>query len=321
MSVREHDLPVRGRRVHCLDSGAPRSATGLSRAGGVGEHAGSDRRAPSFVLLHGLGGCSRHWLAVIPTLAERGRVIALDLPGFGASEMALGPVSLDGFADVVGEVLALLELGPVMLVGHSFAGPVALRAAARHAELVERVVLVGGGVFQFSALLGLRGVPGSLRERPRETFAILAEVLSAGLPLPPVARRAIASSASLRRLALWPYVRDPAALSAEAATLLLDGAGARGVSATVRAVAGSDPLDGVDAVRCPILSVAGACDLIVPLADTHRLQRAVPAARTIVLEGCGHMPMLERPRALAEHLLAFAGKPAITHPARTGAVS
>lgn len=325
MSVRERDLLVCGRRVHCLDSGAPprrectRAGAGVGGAGGAGEHAGERRGVPPFVLLHGLGGCSRHWLAVVPALAERGRVIALDLPGFGASEVAVGPASIEGFADVVAEVVALLELGPVVLVGHSFAGPVALRFAARHPERVAGVVLVGGAVFQFSALLGLRGVPRFLRARPRETLAILAEVLGAGLPLPTAVRRAIAGSASLRRLALWPYVHDPAALSVGSATLLLDGAGARGVFATVRAIGGSDPLDGVDAVRCPILSLAGARDLIVPLADTQEFQRAVARARMVVFEGCGHMAMLERPQAFAEQLLAFTGEPAISHPAKTGA--
>lgn len=164
MRVRERDLLVCGRRVHCLDSGA----AGYGGAGEAGGHPGDGRGAPPLVLLHGLGGCSRHWLAVMPALAERGRVIAL---------------------------------------------------------------------------------------------AIFAEVLGAGLPLPTPVPRAIAGSALLRRFALWPYVRDPAALSVASATLLLDGAGARGVFPTARAIGGSDPLDGVDAVLCPILSLAGACGL------------------------------------------------------------
>lgn len=306
MSVRERQLLVRGRRVHYLDSG-PEPC-------GAREYAPDGRGAPTFVLLHGLGGCARHWLEVLPALSEHGRVIALDLPGFGASEITAGPVSLEALAEVAAAVVAQLELGPVVLVGHSFAGPVALRCAARHPELAAGVVLVSGAVFQFSALLALRGVVRFLRTRPRETLAILAEVLGAGLPLPGAARRAITGSASLRRLVLWPYVRDPAALSVDAATLLLDGAGARGVFPTVRAVGGSDPLGGVEAVRCPILSLAGARDLIVPLADTQRLQRAVPRARTVVFEGCGHMGMLERPQALADELLAFAGEPPISEP-------
>lgn len=325
MSIHERDLLIQGRRVHYLDSGAPaspactRAGTHVGSESGAGERSDNGRGAPPFVLLHGLGGCSRHWLAVAPALAGHRRVIALDLPGFGASEIAVGPVSLDWFANVVAEFVGLLELGPVVLVGHSFTGPVALRFAAHHPELAAGVALASGVVLQFSALLGVHGIPRSLRARPLETLAIFTEILSAGIPLPTTVRRAIASSGALRRLALWPYVRDPAALSVRAATLLLDGAGARGVFATARAIGGSRPLDGVDAVRCPLLSLAGANDLIVPLADTHEFQRAVPRARTVVFERCGHMMMLERPQAFAKQLLVFASELNMPTRLKTGA--
>lgn len=332
MSVYERDLLVRGRRVHLLDSGASRTPprtharadstddrSEVHSASGLNNHSADGRDTPPFVLFHGLGGCSRHWLRVMPALAEHSRVIALDLPGFGASEASARPVSLDGLADVVSEVVALLELGPVVLVGHSFAGPVALRFAARHPELATGLVLAGGAVFQFSALLGLHSVPRFLRTRPRETIAIFAEVLSAGLPLPAAVRRAIARSSPLRRLTLWPYVRDPGALSIESATLLLDGAGAHGVFSTVRAVAGSDPLERIDSVRCPILSLGGECDLIVPLADIRELQSGVPQARTFVFEGCGHMAMLERPQAFVEQVLVFAEESTISQTHQEGA--
>jgi len=52
-----------------------------------------------------------------------------------------------------------------------------------------------------------------------------------------------------------------------------------------------DPLTG----RCPILSLAASDDRVVPLPDTEALQRDAPRARTIIFDGCGHMPMLERP--------------------------
>ena len=48
-------------------------------------------------------------------------------------------------------------------------------------------------------------------------------------------------------------------------------------------------------------------DRIAPLADTEAFQREVPRARTVVLEGSGHMPMLERPRAFNRQLIEFAG--------------
>jgi pimeloyl-ACP methyl ester carboxylesterase len=50
-------------------------------------------------LIHGMGGHWQHWLETIPFLAQRGRVLAVDLPGFGRSEPLANGVSLDGLAD------------------------------------------------------------------------------------------------------------------------------------------------------------------------------------------------------------------------------
>lgn len=232
-------------------------------------------------------------------------MLALDLPGFGQSEPPAARVSLDGFADAAAELIRHLGVERVVLVGHSMGGPIALRFASRHPDLAEAIVLVGGAVFQFSALLGLRDVLRFIAERPRESAAIAAEVATAGLPAPAALRRRIARSARLRRAVLAPYVCDPAALSSDTAALLVDGAGAPGVLPTARAIGRSDPREGIEAVKCPILSIAADQDRITPLPDTEAFQREVPRAHTVVLEGCGHMAMLERPQAFNTQLLAF----------------
>jgi pimeloyl-ACP methyl ester carboxylesterase len=118
----------------------------------------------------------------------------------------------------------------------------------------------------------------------------------------------VVRSRALRRLFLSPYVLDPAALPADAASLIVDGAGARGVFPTARAIGRSDPRDGIDAVRCPILSLATEHDRIAPLPDTEALDGDLRCARTVVLEGAGHMAMLERPGAFNAQLLRFAGE-------------
>ena len=280
----ERDAVIAGRRLHYLEAG------------------GGDR---AFVLVHGMGGRWQHWLETIPALAAHGRVLALDLPGFGRSEPPAAEVSLDSFADDAAELARSLEIGRVVLVGHSMGGPIALRFAARHPELAEAIVLVSGAVYQFSALLGLRDVLRFARERPRETAAIAMEIATAGLPAPAPLRRLVVRSRALRRLFLSPYVLDPAALPDDAASVIVDGGGARGVFPTARAIGRSDPREGIDAVRCPILSLATDHDRIAPLPDTEALDRDLPGARTVVLEGAGHMAMLERPGAFTAQLLRF----------------
>ncbi len=284
-STHERDALVARRRLRYLDAG-------------TGERA--------FVLVHGMGGRWQHWLETIPTLAEHGRVLALDLPGFGQSEPPAATASLNGFADAVAQLIRDLNVERAVFVGHSMGGPIALRFASRHPDLAEAIVLVGGAVFQFSALLGLHEVVRFIAKRPRESAAIAAEIATAGLPAPSSLRRQIASSTLLRRAFLAPYVFDPAALPSDSAALIVDGAGAPGVLPTVRAIGRSDPRAGIDSVSCPILSIAADHDRITPLPDTEAFQREVPRARTVVLEGCGHMAMLERPQAFNTQLVAFA---------------
>ncbi|MGH2853997.1 MAG: alpha/beta fold hydrolase [Solirubrobacteraceae bacterium] len=289
----ERDALVAGRRLRYLDAGA-------------GERA--------LLLVHGMGGCRLHWSHTVRALAGHARVLALDLPGFGASELPAAGASLDGFADIAADLARALGIERLVFVGHSLGGPIAIRFAARHPDLAEAIVLVGGAVFQFSALLGLRDVPRLCAERPRESAAIAAEVIGAGLPVPAAACRLIARSALLRRAFLAPYAFQPAGLAPDGAALLLAGAGARGVWPTVRAIGRSEPLEGIERVACPILSIAGQHDRIAPLRDTEAFQRHVPRARTIVLAGCGHMAMLERPQAFNAQLLAFARELSATPP-------
>lgn len=284
-SAHERDTIVARRRLHYLDAGR------------------GDR---AFVLVHGMGGRWQHWLETIPTLSEHGRVLALDLPGFGQSETPAATVSLNGFADAVAELIRDLSIERVVLVGHSMGGPVALRFASCHSDLAEAIVPVGGAVFQFTALLGLHDVRRFIAERPRETAAIAAEIAAAGLRPPAAVRGLIASSPPLRRAFLAPYVFDPAALPSDSAALIVDSAGAPGVLSTARAFGRSDPREGIEGVSCPILSIAADHDRISPLLDTETFQREVPRARTVMLEGCGHMSMLERPPAFNTQLLAFA---------------
>lgn len=211
---------------------------------------------------------------------------------------ALGkPLADIGVSTIVGTVVRLDDDAAeiVSADGERYTLPAFLPAGALDvgSPVSVRVELLGDGALwtvvepAWSDLPAARGRGRPLRSWP--------EVLGAGLPLPARMRGLIARSAVARRLLSWPYVADPAGLGVGEAELLLSGAGARGLWPTVRAVGRSEVLEEIGAVRCPLLSLAGERDLIVPLADTSRLRRGLPAARTHVFAGCGHMPMLERP--------------------------
>lgn len=273
-AVKERDFSLYGRRLRYVDHGSG---------------------AETFV--HGMGGRWQHWLENIPDLARRGRVIALDLPGFGRSQPPRSGYSLDSFADAAAALCRELELKRVVFLGHSLGGPVAIRFAVRHPELVRAVVVVAGAVDLFSDVLGVRRLPKAVRASPDTVPSTLFEVLTAGLPAPAPLRRRIAATPRLRRLVLWPYLRDPVRVPSDTAGLLVDGAGARGVLPTVRAVAGEDPFAGIEKVRCPVLVINADRDPISPISRLGGFARATAPLETVVLERTGHMPMLERPDA------------------------
>jgi pimeloyl-ACP methyl ester carboxylesterase len=181
----EHDLAVAGSRLHYLDYPA-----GHRRGGDV------------FVLAHGLGGRWQHWSENIPALGERGRVIAVDLPGFGRSRPLPGRCSIEAFADAIAELCRELRLPPAVFLGHSLGGPLAVRFATRHPGQARAIVLVAGTVDVFAATLGGRHLARNLRRHPRTVASTYFEVLTAALPAPGALRRQVSRRPALRRALL-----------------------------------------------------------------------------------------------------------------------
>ncbi|MGH1526559.1 alpha/beta fold hydrolase [Leifsonia sp. L25] len=101
--------------------------------------------APAFVLVHGIGVSSRYFERLVPALAEEGRVIAVDLPGFGKARPLRprrGP-SLEEFADSVAFAMDALGVTDAVIVGHSMGTQIAIRLAERRPDLVRGLALLG----------------------------------------------------------------------------------------------------------------------------------------------------------------------------------
>src|SRR5262249_48883942 len=94
------------------------------------------------VMIHGLPGTHKEFDPVIPYLQGL-HVISIDRPGFGWSKG--GPLSYQDQIDVVHEMLTQLRLSPVILVGHSFGGTLALGVARRYPQDVAKMILVAPG--------------------------------------------------------------------------------------------------------------------------------------------------------------------------------
>ena len=97
---------------------------------------------PPIVFVHGLSGAWQNWLEQIPHFAREHRVIALDLPGFGASPMPPWDISIQAYGSFVRDFCEKLGIDHVAIVGNSLGGFVATEVAIAETSRVDKLVLV-----------------------------------------------------------------------------------------------------------------------------------------------------------------------------------
>lgn len=100
------------------------------------------RKPPRLLFIHGIGMGHAVYDRFIATAHLECEVVCVDLPGFGDSPEPRDPLSIAGTADLLATCIRRLRLGPLTPVGHSMGAQVAAELAARHPNLVERVVLI-----------------------------------------------------------------------------------------------------------------------------------------------------------------------------------
>ncbi|HEY7965881.1 MAG TPA: alpha/beta fold hydrolase [Solirubrobacteraceae bacterium] len=269
-------VTIDGRRMHLVDIG---SAPGTP-----------------LLLVHGLGGRWQNWLENIPRLARARRVVALDLPGFGRSQLPRGEISIAGYAAAIQHACDLLEIESVVLVGNSMGGAVAARTALAAPRLVERLVLVS------AAAISIRNF------NPAPGAALMALISRTPLGTPDGVRSAMRRRRA-RHLAFAALVRHPTLIETDMLTELVGGRGAPGLAAAMAAMIDGETAAELEAIEQPTLIVQGREDMLVPLADSAWLRTQIPHARLEAIEDTGHLPMVERPVRFNDLLLDFVTAP------------
>ena len=251
---------------------------------------------PVVVFLHGLAGCWQNWLENIPEFARDHRVIALDLPGFGASPMPAEPISMPGYARMLDELFVILGVDSATLVGSSMGGFVAAEFAIRYGAQAERLCLVSPAGLSMEHMRNERnqGV------RARVENALFFGTLWMASKSDRVVRSERLRRALLMLIAAYPE-RLPSRLIAEQA----HGAGKPGFHDALEAMTGYPIRDRLGEIACPVLVVWGELDRLVPLRDAHEFEWLIPQARKIVHADTGHLVMLERPARFNADLRAF----------------
>ncbi len=248
---------------------------------------------PPVLLLHGWPTSSFLWREVMRPIAHANHVVALDLPGFGASDKPVGiRYSFDFFAHALDLFLAHLGIDQLGLAVHDLGGPVGLHWALDRPGRLTRLALLNTLVYpEFSE---------AVKEFVRAcTTSELREKITSPSGLESILRDGLADPTKLGAEVL-AAVQAPFR-TAEARQALADagiGLSRKGFAE----IAGRLPT-----LRIPVRIVYGARDRVLPdVADTMaRVKVDLPQAEVTVLTDCGHFLQEEAPAKVGELLARF----------------
>lgn len=275
--LRIHNVHLPGRRVSTLTMG----------------------HGPDVMLLHGLGGTKSSFFDTAAALSREGyRVHAIDFPGFGgSSKPATAPYTARWFAETVALTMDALEIDRAHIVGNSMGGRVALELGMGHPDRVRALGLLCPAVAFIK-----RGYHPIVR-LARPEFGLLPHRFTRGM---------VAGQ-------FWSMFHDPDAVDPAVADVAVDefqriysSAGARfAFLCAARNIYLDKPYgkngfySRLAELEAPALFVWGSHDPLIPAKFGRHVTRWLPSAEQIVLEGCGHVPQVERPEQTNGLLLRF----------------
>ncbi|WP_366657169.1 alpha/beta fold hydrolase [Fodinicurvata sp. EGI_FJ10296] len=245
------------------------------RTGGVG---------PTVVLLHGIGGAARYWTPQLAALADRWRLVAWDMPGYGLSP-ALDSMTFPALADRAKALIDDLDDGPVTVLGHSIGGMVAQELAATCPEIVGRLILSGTS-------------PAFGRPDGDWQARFLSErlgPLDAGHTMPELATSLVDGLVG----------NDP---DPEGISLAVDCMGSVSEAVyrqSMECLVTFDRREALAGIAVPTLLVAGEKDTNAPAPMMEKMAGKIPGARFAVIAEAGHLASLERPDAFSALVRAF----------------
>lgn len=237
------------------------------------------------VLLHGYLESMLVWDNFVPLLYKKVRVVTLDLPGHGISEVRGACHPMEFLADVVRDALRTLGIARCTLVGHSMGGYVALAFCERYPEMLDGLVL-------FSS------TPNADTEEKADNRRREIALVQAGKKdlLARVAPEAGFAPENRRRMreAIDDLTEQVFVTEDDGIVALLNGMIVR-----------KDRNDMLRASGVPQLFILGRKDGYIPAEAAEAMVAAHPQARVVWLAESGHMGFLEEPEATAAAILDF----------------
>ena len=256
--------------------------------------------ADPLLLIHGLGATKASWLTVIPALAARYRVIALDLPGYGASSKPLGRYDARWFSRHVVSLLDRLGYDRALLAGNSMGGRISMETAMRYPDRVEAIAcLCPAAAFSYRpglilaklvrpelGLLAGRLPRNRVKEGLRQLFANASRLDDSWY-----------EAAVDDFLDVWRSPRARIAFSRSLRNIYLDEPeGEKGLWTRL------------SRMETPALFVYGKRDVLITHRFGSKIRATLPDADVRVWRDCGHVPQVEFPERTARTMMEFYGR-------------
>jgi pimeloyl-ACP methyl ester carboxylesterase len=239
------------------------------------------------VLLHGLQADATNWFDALKHLPDTRRYLVPELPGFGGSPT---PVDRDFRAATQAErlqaLLTALNVERIDLVGHSMGGFIAGRYAAAHPERVRSIAFIDSAGVPFAAndfLRALERGENPYRVTTREEFDAFLDKVFKHRPFLPAPLRDVYADRVIPRAADWNTAMN--ALKAPDQRFGL--------------------VEVLPTLTMPSLVLWCREDRVLDVSSVEAFSAGLPNETVQLLDDCGHMPLMERPRETAAALAAL----------------
>lgn len=230
----------------------------------------------TLVFIHGSGSNSSAWVHQYGALHKTFNIVALNLPGHGESGGS-GEAEISSYVEHVKDVMDVLKISRPVLIGHSMGAAIALCFAAKYPEYVSGVVAVGGGI----TMPVNPDILNGLKSAPDVVFDMICKF----------------SIAKENRPKLFDALR---ANLAQANTDVL--------ASDMRACSKVDLTELLPEIKAPTLAICGTQDKMTSPEASKQIASAIAGAEFLLIEGAGHMVMMEKPDEVNEALKTFCEK-------------
>ncbi len=256
-------------------------------------HFTDEGQGTPILMIHGFGGNFTNFDSLAAIMRANYRVIRIDLPGFGLSDL---PEKHDSVAELYGAFLGhllddVLKLDSLYVVGNSLGGWMGWELAATRPDKVKGLVLLGSAGYEIEKV---KSNIGRIDMLDNAFFRKLAE---RGMPL------WMSEGNAKRMRSEWETIANPKEVVVNNALMNKEGN-----LDNLITLANSGVLPDtakIALIKCPTLVIWGRQDVIVPWEHSEKFKRDIANSTVLVYDTCGHIPQIEYPHRVAADIKKF----------------